>query len=125
MHFHVNIYKWISLYKNSLIAVLSNEKVFERVEEVSIQFFNGKSFIIMTEYAFNHDVSYPLEKERVQPDIRFTSTNDFSIISMVESDMGYTILLSLVPKNYSGNYICRNLKQSHDIEIVLNNLKEI
>ena len=64
-------------------------------ETVAIEELNGLPFLLL-EHGGKTEVSHLLERARVQPDIRFTTWEDFAIMAMVEKGMGVSILPGMI-----------------------------
>ena len=57
----------------------------------------------------NTDISALLEKYSLKPDIKFTTWDDYAIMSMVESGLGISILPELILKGCSYRIAAREL----------------
>ena len=68
-----------------------------------IEDFNNQPFII-TEYTPGSDIHRILKEHQVTPDIRYVTVNEFSSLSMVEHNLGLTILPGLLLRGQIGNY---------------------
>ncbi len=64
-------------------------------EAVAAQDLNGLPFLLL-EHGGKTEVSDLLERAHVQPNIRFTTWEDFAIMAMVEKGMGVSILPELI-----------------------------
>ncbi len=64
-------------------------------ERVAIEELNGLPFLLL-EHGGKTEVSELLEHSHVQPDIRFTTWEDFAIMAMVERGMGISILPDMI-----------------------------
>ena len=94
---------------------LNLEKVIEKIreeakeEEIPIEAFEDAPFII-TEYTPGSDVHRILKKHKIHPDIRYVTRNEFSSLSMVEHELGYSILPGLLLRGQRGKFVKRPLK---------------
>ena len=94
---------------------LNLEKVIEKIreeakeEEIPIEAFEDAPFII-TEYTPGSDVHRILKKHKIHPDIRYVTRNEFSSLSMVEHELGYSILPGLLLRGQQGKFVKRPLK---------------
>lgn len=85
----------VPLYKDDYVAVLppdfpvGNKKVFP------LEDFNKQTFI-MTARESDFDIHAIIEKYHIVPSIKFSSTDDHTILSMVASGLGVTILPNLI-----------------------------
>ena len=55
------------------------------------------------------DVHRVLKEHNIRPDIRFVSINEFSVLSMVEQNLGITILPGLLLRGQNGNFVTRHI----------------
>ncbi|NWK84275.1 LysR family transcriptional regulator [Staphylococcus sp. GSSP0090] len=55
---------------------------------------------IQLPYKFDYEVHRLFEKHQIKPNVKFTSTDDYTIISMVEQGLGISILPKLVLEGY-------------------------
>ena len=78
-------------------------------EEIPIEAFEDAPFII-TEYTPGIDVHRILKKHKIHPDIRYVTRNEFSSLSMVEHELGYSILPGLLLRGQQGKFVKRPLK---------------
>lgn len=90
---------WIPLREDPLMAIVPNDYEPKEDGYISIDDFQGVSFI-MTAMGTDYDVHTALSKSNVVPDVRFTSKDDHAIISMVSNHLGYTILPELIVKGF-------------------------
>ena len=74
-----------------MYAVIPENDPLAKEEEIPIEVFEGAPFII-TEYTPGSDVHRVLRKNKIHPDIRYVTRNEFSSLSMVEHELGYSIL---------------------------------
>ena len=51
-----------------------------------------------------------LRKNKIHPDIRYVTRNEFSYLSMVEHELGYSILPGLLLRGQQGKFVKRPLK---------------
>ena len=51
-----------------------------------------------------------LRKNKIHPDIRYVTRNEFSSLSMVEHELGYSILPGLLLRGQQGKFVKRPLK---------------
>ena len=64
-------------------------------ETIAVEELEGVPFLLL-EHGGKTEVSDLLERAHVQPDIRFTTWEDFAIMAMVEKGLGVSILPSLI-----------------------------
>ncbi len=88
-------FETIFLEKDELVAVLPPNHPLIRKEKLRPKDLNAQPFLLL-EHGGKTEVSEFLEQNRIQPDIRFTTWDDYSILSMVESGLGIGILPRLI-----------------------------
>lgn len=88
-------YETISLGKDEYVAVLPAGHPLTRKDLLRPQDLDAQPFMLL-EHGGKTEVSELLEKYRVKPDIRFTTWDDYAILSMVESGLGIGVLPRLI-----------------------------
>lgn len=61
--------------------------------------FHKAPFIALPEH-FDQEVQQIFRDKNIEPEIRFSSTDDYTIVSLVEQGLGYSILPQLVLQGY-------------------------
>ena len=92
-----------------MYAVIPENDPLAKEAEIPIEAFEGAPFII-TEYTPGSDVHRVLRKNKIHPDIRYVTRNEFSSLSMVEHELGYSILPGLLLRGQQGEFVKRPLK---------------
>ena len=85
----------IILKQDEYKAVLPVGHCLAGKETVDIEDMSGLPFLLL-EHGGKTEVSDLLERSHVQPDIRFTTWEDFAIMAMVERGMGVSILPDMI-----------------------------
>ncbi len=95
-------------------------------EKVAIEELNGLPFLLL-EHGGKTEVSDLLESSHVQPDIRFTTWEDFAIMAMVEKGMGVSILPDMILQRTPYQLEIRSLQKPYyrSIGLVIKNRKHI
>ncbi len=88
-------FETISLAKDELMAVLPKGHPLAENPSVDIRDLEKRPFMLL-EHGGKTEVSELLEKTGVKPDIRFTTWDDYAILSMIEQGLGIGILHSLI-----------------------------
>lgn len=101
-------YLFIPVYDDPMLAVMTPDHPFSQYDSVPIEWYEGVPFII-SEYTCINEVHQLLKTHHVKPDIKYTMSNDFSILSMVEHNLGLSILPELILRGRSGNFTARPL----------------
>lgn len=102
-------YHFIPVYDDPMLAVMPKGHPFAAYDEVPIELFADADFVV-SDYTRLNDVHRILQSAGVTPKIRYTSHNDFSILSMVEQRLGVSILPALILHGRSGNFEARPLR---------------
>lgn len=89
-------FDWLPLKQDPLLAVLPKDYPVSG-DSFPVAEFNGKPFI-MSAIGFDYDIHRVLENNNVAADIKFSSMDDYAIVSMVENGLGLSILPALVLK---------------------------
>lgn len=90
---------WIPLFEDCLMAVLPPACDIKGLNTFPIQRFNRIPFIALPEY-FDCEVQQIFQQNSILPDVKFSSTDDYTIISMVEQGLGCSILPQMVLQGY-------------------------
>ena len=87
-------------------------------ETVAVEELDGLPFLLL-EHGGKTEVSDLLERTHVQPDVRFTTWEDFAIMAMVEKGLGVSILPDLILQRIPYRIEVRPLQQPYYRPIVL------
>lgn len=85
----------VQLKRDRLLCVVSNQSPLSRESEISIQQIENVPFI-MPIYQCYHDIQKIFKENKVTPTIRFENMNENSVFSMVENNMGISIMPEMV-----------------------------
>lgn len=99
-------YQFLPVMDDDLYAVIPKNHPLAEYDAIPIEAFQGLPFVI-TEYTPGNDVHRILKEYHVKPDIRYITVNEFSSISMVEHELGLTILPGLLLRGQFGDYVIR------------------
>ncbi len=108
----------ISLKKDEYKVVLPLEHPLAQKEKINIQNLDGQPFLLL-EHGGKTDVTALLEKYKVHPQIRFTTWEDFAIMSMVEKGLGIGILPEMILNRIPYEIAIRSLETPYYREIGL------
>ncbi len=89
--------QYIPIYRDQIRAVLPQNHRLSKQDIVSIKDFENEDFILL-EKNKNTEISDFLAQYNISPEIKYTLWDDYAIMSMVESNMGISILHDLVLK---------------------------
>lgn len=87
----------ISLKRDALMAVIPEKHTLAGLDTFPIKAFDGQPFM-MLEKGGNYEISELFERYDIHPDIRFTTWDDYAVMSMVENGLGIAILPELILK---------------------------
>lgn len=85
----------IFLEKDEYLVILPRDHPLTGKARLKPEDLNGQPFMLL-EHGGKTEVSEFLEKYRIKPVIRFTSWDDYAILSMVESGFGLAVLPRLI-----------------------------
>ena len=85
----------IPLKKDEYKVVLPKKHPLSKKEKVNIHDLNGQPFLLL-EHGRKTEVSELLEENKVHPQIRFTTWEDFAIMAMAEKGLGIGLLPDLI-----------------------------
>ncbi|MFF2440048.1 LysR family transcriptional regulator [Priestia megaterium] len=88
---HSSQFHIISLKKDPLLCVVSNQSALYHQKTVSFKDLEKEPFIMPT-YGGYHDIKQLFEEQRVQPEIRFELMDESAILSMIMHHLGISIL---------------------------------
>ena len=101
-------FDWVPLWDDPLLAILPPDYPIGDRETFPVAEFEGREFL-MPSLGFDYDIIPIFRSAGVSPDIRDTSVDDSTVISMVELGLGYSILSELILQGRRDNIIARPL----------------
>ena len=116
----------ILLKQDEYKVVLPSGHCLAEGETIDIEDLNGLPFLLL-EHGGKTEVSDMLECSHVQPDIRFTTWEDFAIMAMVEKGMGVSILPDMILQRIPYQLEIRPLRKPYyrSIGLAIKNPKHI
>lgn len=90
--------------------ILPNEHPLCWKSRIKPEDLNGEVFMLL-EHGGKTDISEYLEKYDIKPDIRFTTWDDYAIMSMVEKGLGIALLPKLILRRTPYSFQIRNLEE--------------
>lgn len=99
-------YQFLPVMEDEIYAVLPADHPLADETDIPLESFEGSPFVT-TAYVPGSDIHRILKEHRLNPDIRYVSINEFSVLSMVEHGLGSTLLPGLLLRKLSGNFVCR------------------
>ena len=113
-----NDFDVISLKQDEYKAVLPMNHPLTQKEILDYKDLNGQPFLLL-EHGGKTEVSELLEKYNVHPNIRFTTWEDYAIMSMVEKGLGIGILPEMILKRIPYQIAIRPFRTPYFRKIVL------
>jgi len=111
-------FETIPLERDELMLVLPKGHPLAESGRVEPSALNGQPFMLL-EHGGKTEVSEFLELHRVRPSIRFTTWDDYAILSMVESGLGIGILPRLILQRIPYQVEIRGFTEPYHREIAL------
>ena len=111
-------FETISLKKDEYKVVLPPDHALAKKTVIDIKELEGQPFLLL-EHGGKTEVSELLEASHVSPQIRFTTWEDFAVMSMVEKGLGIGILPDLILKRIPYEIAVRPLTVPYYREIGL------
>ena len=102
-------FDWVPLWDDPLLAILPPDYPIGDCKTFPISGFDGREFL-MPSLGFEYDILPIFRAAGVSPDIRDTSVDDSTVISMVELGLGYSILSELILEGRRDNIIARPME---------------
>lgn len=101
-------FETIPLARDDLLAVLPEGHPLAESERVPASALCSEPFILL-ERGARTDVTEIFEREGLSPRVRFTTWDDYAIMSMVESGLGISILPELILRRIPYRIVAKNL----------------
>lgn len=118
-------FDWISLWDDPLLAILPADYPIEGRKAFPVSEFDGREFL-MPSLGFDYDILPIFRRAGVSPDIRNSSVDDATVISMVELGLGYSILSELILQGRRDNVLALPLDPpaSRSLGLAIPSLKQ-
>lgn len=101
-------FETIALEQDELVLVLPEEHPLSSKEEIAPEDLDGQPFLLL-EHGGKTEVSEYLEQHGLRPEIRFTTWDDYAVLSMVEKGLGIGILPRLILRRIPYRVTVRSL----------------
>lgn len=117
-------FETILLKKDSLLAVIPDHHPLADYDQFPITAFENQSFM-MLEKGDNYEITELLDQYHIKPDIRFTTWDDYAVMSMVENGLGISILPELILKRIPYHIVTKpiNVPAYRNIRLAYRNRK--
>lgn len=108
----------IEIESDPLMAILPQNHPTKHLETFPIEDFDNSNFILLDKNG-NSDISNFLSKNNIHPNINFITWDDYAIMSMVENNLGISILPKLILQRNPYNILVKPLSIPFDRKIIL------
>lgn len=98
----------VFLDQDKLLAIIPENHRFARCEYFPIEELEKEPFMLL-EKSGNTEMSEMFKHYGIKPNVRFTTWDDYAIMSMVESGLGISVLPQLILKRVPYNIITKEL----------------
>lgn len=102
---------FIELEKDRLLAVLPVGHPLGKYEKVPLEALCGEPFMLLEKGA-KAEISHLFESRGLKPNVKFTTWDDYAVMSMVESGLGVSILPELILRRAPYRIITKELSPS-------------
>lgn len=108
----------VFLYRDKYMAILPKGHPLAGLERIPVSAFGEYPFMLC-EKGGKSTISHYLEQNRVNPDIRFTSWDDYAIMRLVGDGLGISIITGRMLGRMNGDLVVKELEQPLYRDIVL------
>lgn len=108
----------IPLKKDEMMAVLNINNPLVHKETVSLEELAECSYILLDEGKVSEPMEY-FKKSGIRPNIQYIVFDDYTIMSMVENDLGVSVLPNLVLSRHAHNIVIKKLSPKIERTIAL------
>ena len=116
----------IELARDELMAIIPSEHPLAKLSTFPVEALGGEPFMLL-EKGGKAEIAAIFQKNHVTPDVKFTTWDDYAILSMVEQGLGISILPSLILKRIPYNILAKPLDKPayRTIGVAMKNRKTI
>ena len=101
-------FETIQLMKDELMAVIPKDHPLARRKRFPVKALEKDPFMLL-EKGGKAEIAEVFQKNAITPDVRFTTWDDYAIMSMVEQGLGISILPGLILKKISYDVVVKPL----------------
>lgn len=98
----------IMLEQDKLLAILPTDHPLAKLDKVQIEKLCNEPFMLLEKGA-KAEISAIFERHNLKPNVKFTTWDDYAVMSMVESGLGVSILPQLILKKVPYNIVAKEL----------------
>lgn len=108
-------FEWIPVCEDTMDVLISFKNPLSKLSEISIRAFETEPFIEICP-GIETDNSRIFEANQIEPNVRFTTENVHTALSMVEADLGITLVNHLISREIRSTAVVP-LKEPMKVEI--------
>lgn len=101
-------FETINLHRDRLLAILPQDHPLAGLEKIPVAALRNEPFMLLEKGA-KAEISEIFERNGLTPQVRFTTWDDYAVMSMVESGLGISILPELILKRIPYNIVAKEL----------------
>lgn len=101
-------FETVFLEKDKLMAIIPENHPLADCEKFPVKALCGEPFMLLEKGA-KAEISEIFERENLTPNVKFTTWDDYAVMSMVESGLGVSILPELILKRIPYKIIAKEL----------------
>ena len=98
----------IMLEQDKLLAILPTDHPLAKLDKAPIEELCNEPFMLLEKGA-KAEISAIFERNNLKPNVKFTTWDDYAVMSMVESGLGVSILPQLILKKVPYNIVAKEL----------------
>lgn len=95
--------RFIPIYKDPLVVAYSDKYDLNRYDRVGMEQIKDFPFLI-TDHTYDRDVAKLIKQSGYDPEIRYTSKDDYAVLSMVRYGLGVSVIPKLVVDGFDRNF---------------------
>lgn len=95
---------FIPIYKDPIVVAYSDKYDLSDCDRVSMDRIKDYPFLI-TDRSYDRDVANLIQQSGYSPEIRYTSKDDYAVLSMVRYGLGVTIIPKLVVEGFDRDFM--------------------
>ncbi len=117
-------FETIFLHQDKLMAIIPENHSLKNVDKFPVSALCDEPFMLLEKGA-KAEISEIFERNNLQPNVKFTTWDDYAVMSMVESGLGIAILPELILKRVPYKILTKelNVPAYRDIGLALRNRK--
>lgn len=98
----------IPLQQDEMLAVIPNNHLLTKKNKITLEDLVNEPFILLDEGQLSEPLEYFKQKD-LQPNIQYRAHDDYTIMSMIENELGISILPKLVLNRFDYNIVAKEI----------------